>query len=180
MRQEAANLSVTCLLFEIKGLGAGEYRVHAPSLPACLYDKPAGQLLYMPAPTYLGILTAEESVNLAPRTGVEVVGGEERDGGSFYTVRDLRNGNMVKNVTLKSARRLWHYALTQYASLPSDIKKAKIQWEGDFGLLHQGKQGKRPNYDLIQRIPQGYRYFFGVTDDGIHGPWKKPVGQEEE
>jgi hypothetical protein len=111
---------------------------------------------------------------------VEVVGVEERDGGSFYTVRDLRNGNMVKNVTLKSARRLWHYALTQYARLPSDIEKADIQWQGDFGLLHQGKQGKRPNYDLIQRTPQGYRYFFGVTDDGIHGPWKKPVGQEEE
>jgi hypothetical protein len=126
------------------------------------------------------VLPAEEDVDLAPRTGVEVVGVEERDGGSFYTVRDLRNGNMVKNVTLKSARRLWHYALTQYARLPSDIEKADIQWQGDFGLLHQGKQGKRPNYDLIQRTPQGYRYFFGVTDDGIHGPWKKPVGQEEE
>jgi hypothetical protein len=125
-------------------------------------------------------LPAEEKTDLAPRTGVEVVGVEERDGGSFYTVRDLRNGNMVKNVTLKSARRLWHYALTQYARLPSNLEKAEIQWQGDIGLLHQGKQGKRPNYDLIQRIPQGYRYYFGVTDDGIHGPWKKLVGQEEE
>lgn len=126
------------------------------------------------------VLPSEEDIDLAPRTGVEVVGVEERDGGSFYTVRDLRNGNMVKNVTLKSARRLWHYALTQYARLPADIEKADIQWQGDFGLLHQGKQGKRPNYDLIQRIPQGYRYYFGVTDDGIHGPWKKLVGQDEE
>ncbi len=126
------------------------------------------------------VLTAEEDINLAPRTGVEVVGVEERDGGSFYTVRDLRNGNVVKNVTLKSARRLWHYALTQYARLPSDMAKADVEWQGDFGLLHQGKQGKRPSYDLIQRTPQGYRYYFGVTDDGIHGPWKKPVGQEEE
>jgi hypothetical protein len=125
-------------------------------------------------------LPAEEEVNLAPRTGVEVVGVEERDGGSFYTVRDLRNGNVVKNVTLKSARRLWHYALTQYARLPSNLEKAEIQWQGDFGLLHQGKQGKRPNYDLVQRTPQGYLYFFGVTDDGIHGPWKKLVGQDEE
>ncbi|MGW8142986.1 MAG: RNA-binding domain-containing protein [Anaerolineales bacterium] len=126
------------------------------------------------------VLTAEEDIDLAPRTGVEVVGVEERDGGSFYTVRDLRNGNVVKNVTLKSARRLWHYALTQYARLPSDMAKADVEWQGDFGLLHQGKQGKRPSYDLIQRTPQGYRYYFGVTDDGIHGPWKKPVGQEEE
>ncbi len=121
-----------------------------------------------------------EQVDLAPRTGVEVVGVEERDGGSFYTVRDLRNGNVVKNVTLKSARRLWHYALTQYARLPSNLEKAEIQWQGEIGLLHQGKLGKRPNYDLVQKTSQGYRYYFGVTDDGIHGPWKRLVGQEEE
>ncbi|MBE9474555.1 MAG: putative DNA binding domain-containing protein [Chloroflexi bacterium] len=125
-------------------------------------------------------LPTDEKVELAPRTGVEVVSVEERDGGSFYTVRDLRNGNVVKNVTLKSARRLWHYALTQYARLPANLEKAEIQWQGDFGLLHQGKLGKRPNYDLVQRTPQGYRYYFGVTDDGIHGPWKQLVGQDEE
>jgi hypothetical protein len=125
-------------------------------------------------------LPPEEEVDLAPRTGVEVVRVEERDGGNFYTVRDLRNGNVVKNVTLKSARRLWHYALTQYASLPTNLEKAEIQWQGDFGLLHQGKLGKRPNYDLVQRTPQGYLYYFGVTDDGIHGPWKQLVGQDEE
>lgn len=101
------------------------------------------------------VKTSRESVDLdavmAPRTGVEVVGVEERDGGSFYTVRDLRNGNMVKNVTLKSARRLWHYALTQYASLPDDLKKAEIEWLGDYGLLGKRKQGKRLNYDLVER-----------------------------
>jgi len=130
------------------------------------------------------VQTSRESVNLdevmAPRTGVEVVGVEERDGGSFYTVRDLRNGNMVKNVTLKSARRLWHYALTQYASLPDDLKKAEIEWLGDYGLLGKRKQGKRLNYDLVERTAVGNRYYFGVTDDGIHGPWKQLVGQEEE
>ena len=125
-------------------------------------------------------LPTDEKVELAPRTGVEVVSVDERDGGSFYTVRDLRNGNVVKNVTLKSARRLWHYALTQYARLPTNLEKAEIQWQGEFGLLHQGKQGKRLNYDLVQRTPQGYRYYFGVTDDGIHGPWKQLVGQDEE
>jgi hypothetical protein len=128
--------------------------------------------------------TSRESVDLdevmAPRTGVEVVGVEERDAGSFYTVRDLRNGNMVKNVTLKSARRLWHYALTQYASLPDDLKKAEIEWLGDYGLLGKRKQGKRLNYDLVERTAVGNRYYFGVNDDGIHGPWKQLVGQEEE
>lgn len=122
----------------------------------------------------------EAIIELSPRTGVEIVSVEERDGSSFYTVRDLRNGNVVKNVTHKSARRLWHYALTQYARLPQDLSKAEIDWQGDYGLLHKGKQGKRSNYDMVQRTPQGYRYYFGVTDDGIHGPWKQLVGQEEE
>jgi len=128
--------------------------------------------------------TAQEPANveveLAPRTGVEVVSVEERDGGSFYTVRDLRNGNVVKNVTLKSARRLWHYALTQYAGLPEDLKKAEIEWLGDYGLLNKRKQGKRLNYDLVERSVSSNRFYFGVTDDGIHGPWKQLVGQEEE
>jgi hypothetical protein len=125
-------------------------------------------------------VTTETAVEMAPRTGVEVVSVEERDGGSFYTVRDLRNGNVVKNVTLKSARRLWHYALTQYARLPQDLAKAEIQWQGKYGLLRQGKLGKRPNYDLVQRTNTGYRYYYGVTDDGIHGPWKQLTGQDEE
>lgn len=124
--------------------------------------------------------TSKLDEEMAPRTGVEVVSVEERDGGSFYTVRDLRNGNMVKNVTLKSARRLWHYALTQYASLPGDLKKADVEWLGDYGLLKKRKQGKRFNYDLVERTVSGIRYYFGVTDDGIHGPWKQLVGQEEE
>jgi len=36
------------------------------------------------------------------------------------------------------------------------------------------------NYDLVERAAPGNRYYFGVTDDGIHGPWKQLVGQEEE
>jgi hypothetical protein len=137
-------------------------------------SKPVDEI---PAPSQDTTKLDEE---MAPRTGVEVVSVEERDGGSFYTVRDLRNGNMVKNVTLKSARRLWHYALTQYASLPEDLKKAEIEWLGDYGLLRKRKQGKRLNYDLVERSAGGNRYYFGVTDDGIHGPWKQLVGQEEE
>jgi hypothetical protein len=75
---------------------------------------------------------------------------------------------------------LWHYALTQYARIPTDLSKADIEWQGEYGLLKRGKQGKRPQYDLVQRTPQGNRYYFGVTDDGIHGPWSQLVGQEEE
>jgi hypothetical protein len=115
----------------------------------------------------------------APRTGVEVVSADERDGTRYFTVRDLRNGNVVKNVTKKSARRLWHYALSQFAKLPQDVSQLPIEWAGNFGLLQRDKQGKRDRYDLIQNTPQGYRFYFGVTEDGIHGAWKLLVGQEE-
>ena len=116
----------------------------------------------------------------APRTGVEVVSVEERNGNQYYTVRDLRNGNVVKNVTRTSARRLWHYAITRYAKLPEDLTQVDIQWQENFGLLHRRKQAKRTRYDLVQRKNKDYRFYFGVTDDGIHGPWKKLVGQEED
>ncbi|MEJ2707162.1 MAG: putative DNA binding domain-containing protein [Anaerolineales bacterium] len=122
----------------------------------------------------------EEKTEAPPRTGVEVVTVEERNGSRYYTMRDLRNGNVVKNVTRTSARRLWHYAITSYAKLPSDISKADVQWQGNLGLLRRRKQGKRYRYDLVQRTPEGVRYYFGVTEDGIHGPWKQLVGQEDD
>jgi hypothetical protein len=115
-----------------------------------------------------------------PRTGVEVVRVEERDGISNYTMRDLRNGNEVKNVTRVSARRLWHYAITEYDQLPSDLSKAKIQWQGNVGLLGTQRQGKNVRYNLVQRTNKGYRLYFGVTEDGVHGRWKALVGGDEE
>jgi len=117
--------------------------------------------------------------DVAPRTGVEIVSVEERDGTRYFTVRDLRNGNVVKNVTRKSARRLWHYAISQYVELPPDLSKAQVDWDGDFGLLRRVKQGNRERYDLVQNTPDGCRYYFGVTEDGIHGPWKQLVGHED-
>ena len=116
----------------------------------------------------------------APRTGVEIVAVDEREGGRYYTMRDLRNGMVVKNVTRTSARRLWHYAITEYNKLPADLTHADIHWMGNLGLIRCHQQGKCERYDMLQRTPQGVRYFFGVTDDGIHGPWKALVGVDEE
>jgi hypothetical protein len=109
-----------------------------------------------------------------------VVGYEERSGTRYYTMRDLRNGNMVKNVTRTSARRLWHYAITAFAKYPADMSQASVQWQDDYGLVNRYKQGKSWRYDLVQRLPQGFRYYFGVTEDGIHGRWEQLVGQEDE
>ncbi len=116
-----------------------------------------------------------------PRTGVEVVTVEERQGVRYYTLRDLRNGNVVKNVTRKSARKLWHYAVTQYDKIAGQLTDENVKWHGDLGLLIPPRGNTSIRYDLVQRDSHGnYRYYFGVTDDGIHGAWKQIVGLNEE
>jgi hypothetical protein len=122
---------------------------------------------------------SQDHKQLQPRTGVEIVSVEERGGVPYYTVRDLRNGNVVKNVTQKSARKLWHQAIKRYSQLPSDLSKIDIQWQADLGILQRHKRGKSVYYDLVQRVAAGYRTYFGVTNDGIHGAWKQVVGIEE-
>lgn len=116
----------------------------------------------------------DESIDLNsdPRTGVEVIPPIARDGKNFYSLRDLRNGNLVKNVTPTSARRLWHYAISRYGEICDSLDKENITWQANYGLLRQYNQGKTPHFDLIQKTASGYRFFFGVTPDGIHGPWK--------
>jgi hypothetical protein len=131
----------------------------------------------VPAPA---ALEAEAAGVQAPRTGVEVVAVEDRDGVRYYTMRDLRNGNVVKNVTMSSARRLWHYAVSQHAKLPEDLTKASIAWQGDLGVLGKRSLGKRERLDLAQKTPGGIRLYFGVTEDGVHGEWKPLIGGEGE
>jgi hypothetical protein len=135
--------------------------------------------LMAPETTEMSAIIERDSES-PPRTGVEVVKVEERDGITYYTMRDLRNGNEVKNVTRVSARRLWHYAITEFDQLPTDLSKAKIQWQGNVGLLEVQHLGKNVRYNLVQRIYKGYRLYFGVTEDGIHGRWKALVGGDEE
>lgn len=123
------------------------------------------------------MVSDEQEPEDPPRTGVEIVSVTKRGGEQYYTVRDLRNGNVVKNVTLKSSRRLWHYAISQYAKLPNVPSQIDAQWQGDLGLMNTKKRGKYRSYDLIQRTPDGYRYYYGVTDDGVHGKWEAVVQQ---
>lgn len=124
-------------------------------------------------------LEKEKQMDFMPRTGVEVIPDLNREGGRYFTMRDLRNGNVVKNVTRSSARRLWHYAISKYDEVSPKIHQQDIQWQGDFGLLNRRQQNKTLLFDLIQKIPNGFRFYFGVTMDGIHGPWKELVGEEE-
>ena len=121
-----------------------------------------------------------DEATLPPRTGVEIVEAEDRNGVRYYTMRDLRNGNVVKNVTKSSARRLWHYAITEFTGLPEELSSAPITWQGDLGVLGEKKRGKGRRYDLVQRTPDKLRLYFGVTEDGVHGNWKRLVGTEGE
>jgi len=89
-------------------------------------------------------------------------------------MRDLRNGNVVKNVTRQSARRLWRYAITQAEEHPVDA--SKIEWHGGVGLLKRREHAGRARYDLVQREDGKLRVYYGVTEDGIHGEWARLVG----
>lgn len=137
---------------------------------------PMGAPLPIPGSKDVYKMVAEETEpEEPPRTGVEIVSVTKRGGENYYTVRDLRNGNVVKNVTLKSSRRLWHYAISQYSELPKDVSQMDINWHGNLGKMRSQKRGNYTSYDLIQKTPHGYRYYYGVTEDGIHGEWEALV-----
>jgi hypothetical protein len=120
----------------------------------------------------------KDKIAQPPRTGVEVVNVVERKGVKYYTVMDLRNSNTVKNVTEKSARRLWHYAITNFSKLSPDVRKIKTEWKDNRGIIRKYKQGKRQIFDLVERDGGKYRTYFGVTEDGVHGSWRRLVGLE--
>ncbi len=114
-----------------------------------------------------------------PRTGVEIVATEERDGTRYHTMRDLRNGNQVKNVTRSSARRLWHYAIKQREG-NLNLSRLKVKWNDDLGFIKHYRKGSISRVDLCQRTPEGdIRVYYGVTEDGMHGPWRKVAGYSE-
>lgn len=113
-----------------------------------------------------------------PRTGVEIVATEEREGRRYHTLRDLRNGSVVKNVTRASARKLWHYAITEQES--GTLEEAAVTWHGGLGLWKKTHKGGVTRYDLVQRVDGELRVYYGVTEDGIHGEWKMVVGEEVE
>jgi hypothetical protein len=93
-------------------------------------------------------------------------------------MRDLRNGNIVKNVTRSSARRLWHYAIKQKESNP--IRMDKVQWSGDIGLWQRYERQGEVRYDLVQRSNGQTRIYYGVSDSGMQGPWQVFLTPEEE
>jgi hypothetical protein len=115
-----------------------------------------------------------------PKVGVQIVDVRERGGVRYYTIRDLRNGSSVQNVTLKSARRLWRYAISQHEQ--SAPKTDIIQWAGDVGLVKAEKRAGKQRYDFAQRMPDGsIAVYYGVTEEGCDDPWRQfLVGQDQD
>jgi len=111
----------------------------------------------------------------APRTGVEVVTSEKRQGTIYHTLRDLRNGNLIHNVTKSSARKLWHYAITQAEAGAVDPKK--VQWHKNMAVLKQRKKGDNIWYDLALRDGNQIHTYYGVTDSGLNDEWLAFVGE---
>jgi hypothetical protein len=109
-----------------------------------------------------------------PRTGVEIVASEQRDGVVHHTMRDLRNLNIVENVTHDSARRLWRYAIKQCET--GEPVAENIKWDGPYGVIRMQKQrtgGCR--YDLAYRKNSTLRIFYGVTDADLADEWKTAI-----
>jgi hypothetical protein len=90
----------------------------------------------------------------------------------------LRNGNVVHNVSLTSARKLWSYAINQHQNNP--VNPGKVTWNGDIGLWQVARRAKKFRYDLVMRQPDGaMRVFYGVTADGMLGHWQQFLKDED-
>ncbi len=113
-----------------------------------------------------------------PTSGVEIVGAEVRNDTRYFAMRDLRNGNIVKNVTRSSARRLWHYAITEWESNP--VKPEKVQWHGDIGLWKRQSRAGVTRYDLVQRENGNIRVYYGVSEQGMHEDWQMFLSPEDD
>ncbi len=112
-----------------------------------------------------------------PRTGVEIIDTVERKGTLYHTLMDLRNSNVVQNVTRSSARKLWRYAITQREENP-DLDD-EITWKGDIGLWKTYKRAGRVRYNLAQRDVEGnIHIYYGVTEEGFQGEWKQFLNGE--
>jgi hypothetical protein len=142
------------------------------TVPSAKGGAKAGPAGAKPAPTVSNKPAAPAPTIPPPRTGVEVVSTEIRNEVPYHSMRDLRNGSIVHNVTRYSARRLWYYAIMRHEAGPPNPQE--VQWTGDVGLWRKVRRANVLRYDLVGREPDGsMRVYYGVTEDGIQGPWRE-------
>jgi hypothetical protein len=107
-----------------------------------------------------------------PRSGVEVVSAQRRNGEWQYEIRDLRT---TPGVVRERAQGLWAYAIDRHEDLRDgrvDLQ-SQIRWVGRLGLWRSYRQGNRTKYDLVHRDANGVidHVFFGVSDWGLNEAW---------
>jgi len=91
-------------------------------------------------------------------------------------MRDLRNGSVVNNVTKRSARNLWRYAIEEAETNPVDPNQ--VRWLDNIGVWKQREYRGRVRWDLVQKDNGALRVYYGVTEEGIHDKWAALVGEE--
>ncbi len=118
---------------------------------------------------------AEDAFYL-PQVGVEIVNSESRNNNLYHSIRDLRNGHVIHNVTRKGARKLWSYAIQQHED--HQVNAQAVTWKGDTALVRVEKRAGALRYDLALRENGNVRIFYGVTEDGMEGRWAAFVQEE--
>lgn len=108
-----------------------------------------------------------------PSTGVEIIHSEKRNGIIYHTVHDLRNGNLIQNVNLKSARKLWHYAITQAEAGGPPLEQLK--WQNSQALVGKRQKEGHTWYDLALRQDDQIHIYYGVTDNGLNESWQELI-----
>jgi hypothetical protein len=120
-------------------------------------------------------VTADDPFYL-PQVGVEITSTEVRGGVRHHTIRDLRNGHVVHDVTRKGARKLWSYAIQQKEDHP--LNPAKLVWNGNVAMVHKEARAGKVRFDLALRDGDTLRVFYGVTDDGMQGRWEQFLDED--
>lgn len=112
-----------------------------------------------------------------PRSGVEIVDAQRRNGEWLYEIRDLRT---TPGVARERAQGLWQYAIGRHEDLREgriDIY-SQVKWAGRLGLLRAYQQGGRTKFDLVHRDANGViaHIFYGVSDWGLSDAWNVLLG----
>ncbi len=107
-----------------------------------------------------------------PRSGVEIVDAQRRNGEWLYEIRDLRT---TPGVSRERAQGLWQYAIARHEDLRDgrvDLY-SHVTWAGRLGLLRAYQQGGRTKFDLVHRDANGVidHIFYGVSDWGLGEAW---------
>ncbi len=107
-----------------------------------------------------------------PRSGVEIVDAQRKNGEWIYEIRDLRT---TPGVGRDRAQGLWQYAIARHEDLRDgrlDVY-GQVKWAGRLGLLRVYQQGGRTKYDLVHRDANGVidHIFYGVSDWGLSDSW---------